>query len=347
MKLTGVGDLSVSCVRFAGLLWLVLLLPAHAKAADKQIEAYGKTLAQFMGRLIREYDLTQAGEAATKALPNDPDFLKGLENRGINWKNPTPAEAVRIKQEMGEYLRYRADLKPELLGWLGLLESHGAPWSQARRHYDTLSGLRPGDALPRLVMLTNHRKQTEKDAEEWLEMLKEGFYREQDAEIRQAMLMIAAIELPDLARTNIAGRTIARLDDWLKMLDKSTAPPALARKIEDVQTAVALVSGTASPAISAEALELSMRLPKLHEAAAKGDAVAAYELGNMHLQGTGVARDHAKAMEWFRKADQQGLAKAARSIGHLYMMGGGVKTDHSEAARLVSQSGRRGRRCGR
>jgi TPR repeat protein len=48
----------------------------------------------------------------------------------------------------------------------------------------------------------------------------------------------------------------------------------------------------------------------LQPLAAKGDACAQYQLGEMYMQGKGVPADKAKALDLFKKAAAQGNEKA-------------------------------------
>lgn len=74
-------------------------------------------------------------------------------------------------------------------------------------------------------------------------------------------------------------------------------------------------------------------LAELRPIGAAGDARAQLLLGNMYVQGKGVAKDAAVAAAWYRKAAEQGLARAQVSLGALYRNGEGVPKDYAEAAR--------------
>ena len=62
-------------------------------------------------------------------------------------------------------------------------------------------------------------------------------------------------------------------------------------------------------------------------AAQAGDAGAQYILGVMYANGTGVIKDAAEAVRWFRLAADQGLAAAQFSLGLMYANGSGVPRD--------------------
>ena len=62
-------------------------------------------------------------------------------------------------------------------------------------------------------------------------------------------------------------------------------------------------------------------------AAQAGDAEAQYNLGVMYANGTGVIKDAAEAVRWFRLAADQGLAEAQLILGLMYFEGRGVPRD--------------------
>jgi TPR repeat protein len=64
----------------------------------------------------------------------------------------------------------------------------------------------------------------------------------------------------------------------------------------------------------------------------KGDAEAQLSLASHYANGTGVARDPAKAVKWLRKAADQGSARAQCLLGLSYASGEGVKIDKKEGA---------------
>ena len=64
------------------------------------------------------------------------------------------------------------------------------------------------------------------------------------------------------------------------------------------------------------------------EAAAKGDASAEENLGDLYNIGRGVPRDYDKAAHWYRRAAAQGDAGAEYNLGLLYYLGRGVLRDY-------------------
>lgn len=70
----------------------------------------------------------------------------------------------------------------------------------------------------------------------------------------------------------------------------------------------------------------------LETAAAKGDAVAAFEMGRRLAEGSnGQAKDAPAAADWYLKAAEAGLAVAQYRIGSLYERGDGVQRDLAAA----------------
>lgn len=65
--------------------------------------------------------------------------------------------------------------------------------------------------------------------------------------------------------------------------------------------------------------------------AAKGNALAASNIGYLYERGLGVPQNYAEAMAWYRKAAAQGLAQAQFNIGTLYFQGWGVERNTRES----------------
>jgi TPR repeat protein len=76
--------------------------------------------------------------------------------------------------------------------------------------------------------------------------------------------------------------------------------------------------------------------------AERGDGEAQISLASHYVNGTGVARDPAKAVKWLRKAADQGLARAQCLLGLSYANGEGVKPDKNEAARWMRRAADQG-----
>jgi TPR repeat protein len=58
-----------------------------------------------------------------------------------------------------------------------------------------------------------------------------------------------------------------------------------------------------------------------------GDAMAEANLGTMYASGTGVERDPAQAVYWWREAAQQGIPAAQASLGRALVLGEGGAAD--------------------
>lgn len=67
--------------------------------------------------------------------------------------------------------------------------------------------------------------------------------------------------------------------------------------------------------------------------AQEGDPQAEAALGDNYEYGFWVAKDHAEALLWYRKAAEQGDVGAREFLGQMYFHGNGVKRDFAEAAR--------------
>jgi predicted RNA-binding Zn-ribbon protein involved in translation (DUF1610 family) len=71
-------------------------------------------------------------------------------------------------------------------------------------------------------------------------------------------------------------------------------------------------------------------------------AKAQYELGKRYYSGTGVKKDVAQAVAWYRKAADQGDATAQSALGDAYMEGNGVQSDRTEAVKWFRKAADQG-----
>ena len=67
--------------------------------------------------------------------------------------------------------------------------------------------------------------------------------------------------------------------------------------------------------------------------AKKGLAQAQYNLGVMHANGKGVAKNYSEAIRWWKLAANQGNDKAQYNLGLMYEKGKGVKQNLKTAKR--------------
>jgi TPR repeat protein len=76
--------------------------------------------------------------------------------------------------------------------------------------------------------------------------------------------------------------------------------------------------------------------------AEKGDVEAQNKLGYFYNTGTGVKKDDAEAVKWYRKAAEQGHTNAQFSLGVMYQEGEGVEKDPSEALKWYRSAAEQG-----
>jgi hypothetical protein len=67
--------------------------------------------------------------------------------------------------------------------------------------------------------------------------------------------------------------------------------------------------------------------------AERGDALAETQMGILYLNGRGVMRDAALALEWLNRAAAQGEPNAEFNLGVMYHEGTGVPRDDSQSDR--------------
>lgn len=81
---------------------------------------------------------------------------------------------------------------------------------------------------------------------------------------------------------------------------------------------------------------------ELKRHAAAGDAGAAFELAERHVEGDGVPRDYAAAREWFGRAADAGVPDAWFRLGKLHHDGLGVPEDRAKAFELFARAAKHG-----
>jgi TPR repeat protein len=69
-----------------------------------------------------------------------------------------------------------------------------------------------------------------------------------------------------------------------------------------------------------------------------GNGYAMRHLGNLYYYGSGVAKDMAKAIEWYEKAAEQGDAYAICDLGYCYFYGNGVDKNLEKSFLYFSQA---------
>jgi hypothetical protein len=66
------------------------------------------------------------------------------------------------------------------------------------------------------------------------------------------------------------------------------------------------------------------------------------DLGDLYLEGKGVAKDHLQALVWFQKAAEAGDPEGMMDVGFMYSGGRGVKHDDTQAASWYRRAGEAG-----
>ena len=76
--------------------------------------------------------------------------------------------------------------------------------------------------------------------------------------------------------------------------------------------------------------------------AAKGDANAQFQLGEMYNNGIGLPIDEKMAVSWYLKSAEQGYADAQAMLGIMYENGAGVTLDYKKAASWYRKAAEQG-----
>ncbi len=103
-------------------------------------------------------------------------------------------------------------------------------------------------------------------------------------------------------------------------------PPATAGKTPAAPVSLAAASAPAAQP-GGPAPDAAIGSPKLVKAAASGDPAADFEVAARYAAGDHVAKDLAKAAEWYERAAEGGVAVAQYRLGSLYERGQGVTKD--------------------
>ena len=111
------------------------------------------------------------------------------------------------------------------------------------------------------------------------------------------------------------------------LVDRLAGPEVLEQGIARAQDNLGVMYTTGSGVAKDEAKAVEW----FRKAAEQGIATAQVNLGWMYRNGTGVAKDEAKAFEWYRKAAEQGYATAQNNLGSMYRNGMGVAKDEAKA----------------
>lgn len=81
---------------------------------------------------------------------------------------------------------------------------------------------------------------------------------------------------------------------------------------------------------------------QLLQRAEAGEAVSQYRIGIIYTNGLNVREDHAKGVEWFKRAAKQGHNDAEYMLGIAYYTGRGIGKNQTEAVKWFAQPARKG-----
>jgi localization factor PodJL len=97
-----------------------------------------------------------------------------------------------------------------------------------------------------------------------------------------------------------------------------------------------------APAVASSGLPVAIGGPRLRQAAAAGNAAAAYEVAMRFAEGRGVPANLATAARWYERAANKGVAPAEFRLASLFEKGQGVKKDLARARALYFAAARQG-----
>ena len=97
-----------------------------------------------------------------------------------------------------------------------------------------------------------------------------------------------------------------------------------------------------SPSASPQAITTTRLSPaeisQLQAKAGAGDAEAQLALAQAYEDGNGLAQSDEKAVNWYRKAEEQGSADAQNSLGVMYRLGRGAERNKEEAVKWYQRA---------
>lgn len=91
-------------------------------------------------------------------------------------------------------------------------------------------------------------------------------------------------------------------------------------------------------AVEQQVQEICDSLNVIMDKAKAGDAEAMNEVGTWYYVGRHVAKDYAKAYDWWKKASLKSNTRAIANLGLCYQLGNGVERDSVDAVRLYEKS---------
>lgn len=118
----------------------------------------------------------------------------------------------------------------------------------------------------------------------------------------------------------------------------STLPTRHRRRRTRLARSLTIVLAILLPVLAQAQTSRAEMEQRLHNPAMEYQIGQMYYSGKGSLNGSGVERDYAKALEHFRKAARYGSTDAVFSIGFMYYQGAGVAQDYAEALKWLTQA---------
>ncbi|MFM1854896.1 MAG: hypothetical protein RLZ83_205 [Pseudomonadota bacterium] len=135
------------------------------------------------------------------------------------------------------------------------------------------------------------------------------------------MTLSSALMPGNVGRAGLMAAVVLLATAWLTLTPQAQAQTAAAVPDDQVEAGVAAL----------ERGHYAIAMRAFRADAAKGNALAASNIGYLYERGLGVPQNYAEAMAWYRKAAAQGLAQAQFNIGTLYFQGWGVERNTRES----------------
>ena len=102
------------------------------------------------------------------------------------------------------------------------------------------------------------------------------------------------------------------------------------------------IAGMDEAKVAADAGDYKTAYVEFKPLAEKGDPLAQFMLGLMHMHGKGTQQNSRLAIAWFEKSAAQGFVDALYDLGVMYTQGNGVPKDHPRGVEYLKKAGERG-----
>lgn len=187
-----------------------------ANLLDNLITPNQKGIGDYVWSKIDGYDLTKKTRAACEGLAEDKGFRDFLEKKGADLDK---ADSQQTSSLIKEYMSSSTNFTPSMAAWFGLISDFRASWEDSFPLYRKVAAERPGDFLPKAVILVRPVA-SDAAADEWLQLLKEAYAAAALPKDRSFCLLLIPKHALLMAKIPNGEKQLIALDEWLVDLEK-------------------------------------------------------------------------------------------------------------------------------